>query len=867
MTSRLNPLRQYRALRRDDPARVRPVKVRFALLGFFLLASLLVLPPLGLNAIFRPLLLGISIAFASNLLSLAWILWGRGVQYRKYFATFVDFFLLTFVIHYFGGIETTISWAYALVVITMALLYGRRVALYAAAVSSLMYSSLLIGEYLEIIPHVNFHRLNPIYIHTDPLYLYSKLLSDNLLFFVAAIVAGVLSERIIQSRRDVEEKNRQLQEEIANRERAEATLRDSEKRYAATLDAVPDMIYETTFDGKFLYVNKAASTDLGYSPDDLDEVNMIDILDQEGLRTAYRVGEDLLEGKTPPPAFYNLRTADGRTIPIEARVILQQKEDGTQTILGISRDISERTKAEEALRESEERFRALTENTSDMTVILDKDGVHKYMSPSAERLFGYSQDEIIGNLMAHIVHPDDVPVLAEVFEQLRENAGKTVRLPEVRVQHKDGEWRYVETSFTEMMDVPGVNGVVINCRDITEQKQGEQQRKDLEARLRHAEKMEAIGTLAGGVAHDFNNLLMVIQGNISLMLSGIEPDHPHCERLKSIEDQVRSGAGLTDQLLGFAREGRYEVIPVDLNKIVKETATTFGRTRKEITIRQELSDDLGAIEADRGQIEQVLLNLFVNAADAMPEGGELILKTKNVTDEDMRGKTYYPGRGAYSLLTVTDTGEGMGDEIRERIFEPFFTTKAMGRGTGLGLASAYGIIKGHGGYIDVESEMGLGTTFSIYLPSSGKKVAETRRTPDEVVVSGSGTVLIVDDEPIVLQVGAEMLEALGFDVLLADGGKKAVEIYEAERDKIDLVIIDMVMPDMRGGEVYEAVKQIDPQVKALLSSGYSRDGRAESILNSGCNGFLQKPYTMGGLSAKIEEILGERPPPHTEPSQ
>jgi two-component system cell cycle sensor histidine kinase/response regulator CckA len=252
--------------------------------------------------------------------------------------------------------------------------------------------------------------------------------------------------------------------------------------------------------------------------------------------------------------------------------------------------------------------------------------------------------------------------------------------------------------------------------DVTDQKR-------MEARLLQSGKLETAGTLAAGIAHDFNNLLMAIQGNVSLTLFGMNPSHPNYERLKSIEKRVQSGARLTAQLLGYARKGRYEVKPVDLNRLVKEIAYTFGRARKEITIHQGLAGDLFPIEADQGQMEQALLNLFVNAADAMPSGGSLFLKTGNTTLEKMKGKLYAPKPGNYVLLTVRDTGTGMDNETKERIFEPFFTTKEMGRGTGLGLASVYGIIKGHGGYVDVESEKGVGTTFSIYLPATKAEVS------------------------------------------------------------------------------------------------------------------------------------------------
>ena len=393
-------------------------------------------------------------------------------------------------------------------------------------------------------------------------------------------------------------------------------------------------------------------------------------------------------------------------------------------------------------------------------------------------------------------------------------------------------------------------GSVHTLRDITEQKR-------LEAQLQQAAKMEAIGTLAGGIAHGFNNLLMGIQGNVSLMLMDMDSTHPYYERLKNIEKQIQNGARLTSYILGYARKGRYEIKPLDLNQLVDETSETFSRTKKEITIRRELAEDLFPIEADPGQTEQVLLNLYVNAADAMPDGGNLILKTMNTTHDHMKGKLYDPKPGKYVLLTVTDTGVGMDKETMERVFDPFFTTKEMGRGTGLGLASAYGIIKSHGGYIDVDSKKGQGTTFSVYLPASEKKLEKAVEATEQFI-KGTGTVLLVDDEEVILRVGQELLEALGYRVLTAKDGKEAVGVYKKNRDEIDIVLLDMVMPNMDGGEAYDRMRDINPDIKVLLSSGYSLDSQATQILERGCNGFIQKPFTMRELSQGMRKVLNRK---------
>ncbi|MDO9109970.1 MAG: response regulator, partial [Desulfatirhabdiaceae bacterium] len=361
-------------------------------------------------------------------------------------------------------------------------------------------------------------------------------------------------------------------------------------------------------------------------------------------------------------------------------------------------------------------------------------------------------------------------------------------------------------------------------------------------------------TLAGGIAHDFNNLLMGILGNATLTLMHMEPSHPGYDRLKNIEKYVQSGADLTRQLLGFARGGKFEVKPTNLNELVQRTSDMFGRTKKEITISSSFRKDIWTVDVDRGQIEQVLLNFYVNAWQAMPSGGNLVLQTSNETLDDSYIQAFSLIPGNYVKFSITDTGVGMDSDTRKRVFEPFFTTKEKGRGTGLGLASAYGIIKNHGGIINVYSEIGRGSTFTVYLPASNKTVSVEKDICGPVV-KGSGTVLLVDDEQMILDVGGQMLEKLGYQILTAPNGKEAIQLYERHKDNIVLVILDMIMPVLGGSETFDILKSMHPNLKILLSSGYAADGQASEILKRGCNGFIQKPFNLEQLSQKTSEAL------------
>jgi CheY-like chemotaxis protein len=367
--------------------------------------------------------------------------------------------------------------------------------------------------------------------------------------------------------------------------------------------------------------------------------------------------------------------------------------------------------------------------------------------------------------------------------------------------------------------------------------------------------MESLGTLAGGIAHDFNNLLMGIQGRASLMAMEVGPEHRFYEHIHEIGDYVKSAADLTRQLLGFARGGKYEVIPIDFNKMVRSSADMFARTRREIRIRTELTDPLPAVEADRHQLEQVLLNIYVNAWQAMPHGGTLTIRTFVVRLDDSDCRPHGVCAGDFVCSAISDTGIGMDPAVQERIFDPFFTTKEKGRGTGLGLASAFGIIKNHNGFITVDSQVGRGTTFTIHLPSSQRPV-RSEAVAKPVVQRGSERILLVDDEEMVRTVGRAMLETLGYRVRTAASGEAAMKILKAGSEPVDLVILDLIMPGWDGGQTADRMWAVDPQLRVLLSSGYAIDGQAEAVMKKGCSGFIQKPFTIQELATKVRAILG-----------
>ncbi len=503
---------------------------------------------------------------------------------------------------------------------------------------------------------------------------------------------------------------------------------------------------------------------------------------------------------------------------------------------------------EKLFAKSERNYQVLFENANEGIFVL-QGNVIQFCNPSTTDLFGYSERELAHIPFVDLVVEEDRGLLSQEQQPHAVNLKTIPTTATFRIAKKSGDMAWVDMNAVniEWAERPGL---LVFLRDVTEKKLMEQE-------LLNAEKMKAIGTLAGGIAHDFNNLLMGILGYVSLLLLNTEDSDPRYAKMSSIEKLVDRGANLTKQLLGFARGGKYEVKPTDPNGLVSQSSDLFGHTRQELTIHRTYEQDAYAVDVDRGQIEQVLLNLYVNAWQAMPSGGELHLETKNVTLDQAFCTRYSLKPGNYVRISVTDTGIGMDQATQQRIFEPFFTTKEMGRGTGLGLASAYGIIKNHNGLITVSSEVGRGTTFDIYLPASEKEAIRETVLSAEVVRSAE-TVLLVDDQDMILTVGEEMLKAIGYEVVTAQDGTEAVDIYKTRGKEIDIIILDMVMPSMGGGEAFDRLKAFDPGVKVILSSGYSIDGHASEIIERGCSGFIQKPFSISELSQKIREVLDNR---------
>jgi len=549
-------------------------------------------------------------------------------------------------------------------------------------------------------------------------------------------------------------------------------------------------------------------------------------------------GFPLIAGET---AEVDILSGNGSRTVAEMRVV-DFDWAGESVFLASLRDVSDRKRSEERLR----RYERIVDSSSDLILLVDRDFVCREANGAFLKAYPLDPAQVIGRSAEEVF---GAAVYAEHLKSgLERSLAGLKHHQQCWLEMHSGDHRFVHIAFYPYNDVDqSIPGAILNMRDLT-------QTMGLEAQRYHFQKMEAIGTLAGGVAHDFNNLLMGIQGYAALMMLNTDREHPFYQDLQGIKDIVQRAADLTKQLLGFARGGKFDVAPMDMNALARRDLEMFVRTRKEIECHRQYEPALWTIEADRSQMSQVLVNLFVNAWQAMPEGGRLTLRTENAMVENATATAHGVEAGRYIKVSVADTGVGMDALTLQRIFDPFFTTQAPGRGTGLGLASAYGIVRNHMGFIKVSSQKGKGSTFSVYLPASDKPVASAKSIAEHLA-KGSEQLLLVDDEDIIREVVKKQLESLGYRVTLARNGLEAVERFARPDAAIDLVILDMIMPGMGGGETFDRLRAIDSRVKVLLCSGYSLEGQAARIMERGCNGFIQKPFSLDTLSRKLRELL------------
>jgi len=510
----------------------------------------------------------------------------------------------------------------------------------------------------------------------------------------------------------------------------------------------------------------------------------------------------------------------------------------------------ERKRAEETLRSSEEYFRSLIENTSDIVVVINADRTLRYISPSAERMLGHKPEERLGKDFIEFIHPDDAATLAQVFEDMVQKPGFTV-VVEFRARHEDGSWRVLEGVGRNLLHNPAVGGLVTSLRDITE-------RKQLEERLSLSQRMEAVGKLAGGIAHDFNNLLTAVTGYSELLLGRLNEADPLRKDVLEIRKAAEHATSLTRQLLAFSRRQVLQPKVMKINTIVVEMDTMLRRLiGEDIDLVTVLGAKVGYVKADPVQIEQVILNLVINARDAMPNGGRLTIETANVELDEAYARRHADVRpGSYVMLAVSDTGCGMDEKTKSRLFEPFFTTKGLGKGTGLGLSTIYGIVKQSDGHIWVYSEPGQGTTFKTYLPRVEEAVEKPESTATRAgPTQGSETILVVEDEVEVAKLVREILEINGYRVLEAHKIEEALRIGQTHEGPIHVMITDVVMPGMSGRQLAERLISVRPQMKVLYMSGYTEDAIVHhGVLDEG-TAFIQKPFTPDDLTRQVRDVL------------
>jgi PAS domain S-box-containing protein len=663
------------------------------------------------------------------------------------------------------------------------------------------------------------------------------------------------------------DRNAVLQHEITERKQVEHALRESQIFNETILDTSPDIIYVYDIvEGKNIYSNSGVEKILGFSPQEIQEMGgqLIQTLmhpDDFPIYVNKTIPRyQLVQNNEFIEHEYRMKHKQGewRWLHSKESVFLRLEDGTPKQIFGIIQNITEQKQAAEELKAARDFSENLVETANTIIVTLDTNAEIASFNECAERLTGYTKEEVIGKNWFDIFIPlrdkENIPrVFSDVLTSMPE-----VSQHENPIVIKNGDERIINWSNSVLHDASGnVYGILSIGIDITDRVLADEEREKLEAQLQQSQKMESIGRLAGGIAHDFNNILAGMLGNAELLDMEMTESAPQAkESTGMIITGIERAATLTQQLLGFARGGRYNPKPLQINDVIQDVVKVSGKIfEKSITVQYNFEHNLSEIDADKNQMHQVLTNLIINARDAMPKGGRIAISTQRVVLDDelvLKYPEVLPGK--YVQIDVMDSGSGMAPEIQKHIFEPFFTTKPEGQGTGLGLAMVYGIVKNHRGHINCYSEPGEGTTFTLYLPVSEKE-AEKEGEEEYTPIAGTATVLIVDDEEPVRFAMRQQLKALGYHVMVAESGQQALQIYQRDIEKIDLVLLDMIMPDMNGTETFVELKAVDADIKVLLVSGYSQDDRMNALINDGAVGFIQKPFRIYDISKALNRAL------------
>lgn len=627
----------------------------------------------------------------------------------------------------------------------------------------------------------------------------------------------------------------------------------SEARNRALLDAVPDLMFRLSREGRFLEIKASRETTL------------FDMRDPRGRRVREVLPTALVEdvmdavdttlGSRETQSIEFARPGENGMQYYEARFVVS----GDDEVLAIVREITERRRMMEDLRRSEERFRSVIENASDLITIADEEGHVRYASPAVARVLQWPLEQLKGTPLEELAHPDDAALLRKVLALARAEHG-VPHEGRIRLCDVDGAWHTMDTISTSMRDEHGGLAIVVNSRDVTQHLQAERALGETEEQLRQAQKMQAVGRLAGGVAHDFNNLLTAMLGYGQLLEERLASEGVEAEELTEVLKAADRATSLTRQLLTFSRRQASQPRVVDLNTVVDETRKMLQRLLGEdVELVTRPEPNLYRVKVDPSHIEQVIMNLAVNARDAMPDGGSMVIETQSLDFEEAARTV--PGTmppGEYVLLSVSDTGSGMDEETLAHIFEPFFTTKDKGKGTGLGLSTVYGIVEQSGGCIVPESTPGDGTRFRIYLPKVAEAPAVQEAGPASgPLPAGRETILLVEDEPWVLGLARRCLEKSGYRVLSASDGEEALHL-PVKGEEIDMLVTDIVMPKVNGPQLASRLRDVFPELLVLYVSGYPDHAAAGEHRDDEDTAFIPKPFTLTVLAGKVREMLDGR---------